>query len=172
MMVLRNMWSPTARLWLIHVWTACAVLALATGPPVATFAATSPLGWYAPADRQLLDNFANINRRSLFYAAAIITAVLAVLFSGVQESRPSKVLRNGMSIVARKTSFDQLSTNEDDGAPDANTFVRTTLIMPVKFFLTEPIVFFTSSLAAIVYGVLYLFVRFTLFIFRHFPTAS
>lgn len=81
---------------------------------------------------------------------------------GMQESRPSKVLRNELGIVASETSFDQLSTNEDDGAPSANTFTRSTLVMPIKFFFTEPIVFFTSLLAAIVYGVVYLFVSDTI----------
>lgn len=100
----------------------------------------------------------DINRRSLFYAAAVVTAVAAFLCLGMQESRPSKLMRDEVRTVARKTSFDRLSVNEDDGTPDANTFVRTTLVMPIKLFLTEPIVFFTSMMAATVYGVTYLFV--------------
>jgi MFS family permease len=136
------MWDMTARIWVIYFWIAGAVLGLALGPPIATYAATGHYGW-----------------RSLFYASAIVTGILALLCLGMQESRPSKVLRNETKTVARKTSFDRLSVDVDDGRPDAKTFVKTTLVLPIRLFFTEPIVFFTSMMAATVYGVTYLFVR-------------
>jgi len=135
-----NMWDSTARIWLIHLWTGCAVLGIAIGPPTATYAALSHLGW-----------------QSLFYAAAIIMGVIALLCLAMQESRPSKVLRNEVNTVSRRTSFDRLSVSESDGSPNIHTFVRTTLVLPVRLFFTEPIVFFTSMMAATVYAVAYLF---------------
>lgn len=99
-----------------------------------------------------------IDRRSLFYGAAIIMGVTAFLCLGMQESRPSKILRNEKKTIAHKTSFDRLSVEDSEETPDAKTFVRTTLVMPIRLFFTEPIVFFTSIMAATVYGVTYLFV--------------
>ncbi|CZT17159.1 related to multidrug resistant protein [Ramularia collo-cygni] len=137
---IENMWDSTARVWVIHIWIASAVLGLGIGPPVATYAALSPYGW-----------------RSLFYAAAAVLAVVALLCLGMQESRPSKVLRNQVKTVARKTNFDRLSVTELDSSPDVNTFIKTTLALPIRLFFTEPIVFFTSTMAAMVYGLTYLF---------------
>lgn len=42
---IENMWDLRARIWLIHIWIATAVLGLALGPPVATYVSTSSYGW-------------------------------------------------------------------------------------------------------------------------------
>lgn len=42
---IENMWDLRARIWLIHIWIATAVLGLALGPPIATYVSTSPYGW-------------------------------------------------------------------------------------------------------------------------------
>ena len=41
--------------------------------------------------------------------------------------------------------------------PNFSTFVKTSLILPLRLFFTEPIVFATSLMAATVYGIVYLF---------------
>lgn len=46
-----NMWDMTARTFVIHAWIAAAVVGLALGPPVATWVATSGLGWYVSVPR-------------------------------------------------------------------------------------------------------------------------
>lgn len=42
---IENMWDLKARIWLIHIWIATAVLGLALGPPVATYVSISSYGW-------------------------------------------------------------------------------------------------------------------------------
>ena len=42
---IENMWNVRARIWLIHIWIATAVLGLALGPPIATYVSTSSIGW-------------------------------------------------------------------------------------------------------------------------------
>lgn len=42
---IENMWDLKARIWLIHIWIATAVLGLALGPPIATYVSTSPYKW-------------------------------------------------------------------------------------------------------------------------------
>lgn len=42
---IENMWDLRARIWLIHIWIATAVLGLALGPPTATYLSTSSYGW-------------------------------------------------------------------------------------------------------------------------------
>ena len=102
---------------------------------------------------KLLTNF----RPFVFTLAAGVTGVVASLCFGMQESRPSQVLRQQVEVVAKQTSFDGLSLDEDAALPGISTFVKTSLVLPMRLFFTEPIVFSTSLMAATVYGVIYLF---------------
>jgi len=43
---IENMWDARARIWIVHLWMAWAVLGLTFGPPVATYISTSSLRWY------------------------------------------------------------------------------------------------------------------------------
>lgn len=137
---IENMWDMTSRTFLIHIWIAGAVVGLSLGPPIATFIATSSLQW-----------------PFVFIVATAVTGVVALLCFAMQESRPSQVLRQQVKLISKQTSFDGLSLQEDDTLPTISTFIRTSLLLPLKLFFTEPIVFATSIMAATVYGIIYLF---------------
>lgn len=76
---------------------------------------------------------------------------------GMQESRPSQVLRQNVRQVVRKTSFDRLTADSVHQLPSASEFVQTTLTQPVRLFFTEPVIFWVSIMGATVYGNIYLF---------------
>ncbi|KAF2160466.1 hypothetical protein M409DRAFT_70432 [Zasmidium cellare ATCC 36951] len=137
---IENMWDLKARIWLIHIWIATAVLGLALGPPIATYVSTSSYGW-----------------PWIFYVAACVAAVSAILCFGMRESRPSRLLRQQVRLIAKKTSFDGLSVEDDETMPNIKTFIRTSLTLPVRLFIREPIILLTSIMAGTVYGVTYLF---------------
>ena len=75
----------------------------------------------------------------------------------MEESRPSKVLTAHVRAVSKLTAFQGLSVEDCSSIPTFRTFVRTSLLLPVKLFFTESIVALTSVMAATVYGVVYLF---------------
>lgn len=137
---IENMWDTKARVWLIHIWICSAVLGLAVAPPITTIVNESHLGWHWN-----------------FYIAAAVTAGIAVLCLGIEESRPSQLLRQQVKDIKHKTSFQRLSLDDSDTPPDFRTFVRTSLTLPIRLFFTEPIVFLTAIMGATVYGVIYLF---------------
>ena len=85
------------------------------------------------------------------------TGILAILCFGMQESRPSQVIRQQVKAIARQTSFDGLSLEGEDTAISLPKFVQTQLFLPAHLFFTEPIVFLTSIMAATVVAVIYLF---------------
>ncbi|RMX80835.1 hypothetical protein D0869_07258 [Hortaea werneckii] len=136
---IENMWDERARIFTVHAWIASAVLGLASGPPIATYISTS-LGW-----------------PYIFYIATGVTGICSILCLGMQESRPSQVLRENVRKIARKTSFDRLSASSDHHLPTAKEFVRITMTQPIRLFFTEPVVFWVSIMGATVYAVLYLF---------------
>ncbi|KAK5173928.1 uncharacterized protein LTR77_002609 [Saxophila tyrrhenica] len=135
-----NMWDITTRTFVIHTWIAGAILGLCIGPPVATFVATSSLRW-----------------PWVFIIAAIVAGVAAIFCFGMQESRPSQVIRQQVKAIERETSFDGLSLEGEDCLPTMSKFMRTSLWLPLRLFFTEPIVFLTSVMAATVVAVVYLF---------------
>ncbi|KXT04663.1 hypothetical protein AC578_2122 [Pseudocercospora eumusae] len=137
---IENMWDIQARTWLIYLWIAGAVLGLALGPSTATYIATSEHGW-----------------PWIFYASTVITFIFALLCLAMQESRPSQLLREKVKVVSRQTSCSDLSIDDRDRLPSTRAFFRDALLMPLRLFFTEPIVFLTSIMAATVYGVSYLF---------------
>ncbi|KAM3420904.1 hypothetical protein BST61_g4139 [Cercospora zeina] len=137
---LENMWDIKARIWLVHAWIMGSVLALALAPTFAIAVSESSLGW-----------------RWLFYIAAILGGVMGILCLFMQESRPSQLLRQKVQRVRRKTDFSHFSVDDQDSKPSLSTFVQEGLTLPLRLFFTEPIVFLTSIMAAIVYAVIYLF---------------
>lgn len=137
---IENMWDMTSRTFLIHIWIAGAVVGLAVGPPLATFISTSPLGW-----------------TWVFYMSAAVTGAAALLCFPMQESRPCQVLRQQVKAVSRETSFTGLSFDGENCLPSAKTFIQTSLWLPIRLFLSEPIILLTSVMAATVYGIVYLF---------------
>lgn len=53
--------------------------------------------------------------------------------------------------------FDGLSVDDENALPTLQAFVKTSLILPLRLFFTEPIAWLTSVMAATVYGIVYLF---------------
>lgn len=75
----------------------------------------------------------------------------------MQESRPCQVLRSEVKAVAKEMDFDGLSVDGENSLPTLKAFVKTSLLLPLRLFFTEPIVWLTSIMAATVYGIVYLF---------------
>lgn len=75
----------------------------------------------------------------------------------MKESRPSQVLRQEIKTIVRYSGFNGLSYESTDNVPDFRTFCQTSLLLPIRLFVTEPIVFLTSTMAATVCAVIYVF---------------
>ena len=75
----------------------------------------------------------------------------------MKESRPSQVLRQEIKAITRSSGFKELSYESTDNVPDFRTFCQTSLVLPLRLFLTEPIIFLTSTMAATVCAVIYVF---------------
>ncbi|KAK4634838.1 Major facilitator superfamily multidrug transporter mdrA [Fulvia fulva] len=148
---IENMWDVRARIWLIHLWIATAVLGLALGPPSGDFCEHFVV-WMILSPIVL-----TVSRQWIFYIASAIAAVSTLLCMKMKESRPSQLLKQRVKIVARNMGFDGLSCDDTDSIPDFRTFVKASLSLPMRLFFTEPIVMLTSIMAATVYGVTYLF---------------
>lgn len=59
--------------------------------------------------------------------------------------------------MAKEMDFDGLSVDGENSLPTLKAFVRGSLLLPLRLFFTEPIVWLTSIMAATVYGIVYLF---------------
>lgn len=59
--------------------------------------------------------------------------------------------------MAKEMDFDGLSVDGENSMPTLKAFVKTSLLLPLRLFFTEPIVWLTSVMAATVYGIVYLF---------------
>lgn len=93
----------------------------------------------------------------MFWMGGAITGVTGLLCLGLKESRPSKVLRQHVSAIAKSTGFDGLAVEENDARPTLGEFLRNSLLQPQRLFFTEPIVTLTAIMASTVYGLVYLF---------------
>lgn len=93
----------------------------------------------------------------MFNISAIVTAAGTLLCSGMRESRPCQVLRQEVRAVAKETGFDDLSVDGENSLPTLRDFFWDSLLLPLRLFFTEPIIWLTSIMAATVYGIVYLF---------------
>lgn len=66
-------------------------------------------------------------------------------------------MRKEIRSATRNTGFAGLSFDSADNVPSFAAFCETSLLLPVRLFFTEPIVFLTSVMAATVCAVIYLF---------------
>ncbi|GAB7361854.1 hypothetical protein MBLNU230_g1894t1 [Neophaeotheca triangularis] len=135
---LENIWDARARIWTIHIWVGGSVVGLAIAPAYATYI-TVALDWWW-----------------VFYISAAVTGVLAVLCVFLRESRPSQVLKSNVRAVIKETGYEDLPF-QGETPPDLKTFVHTTLLLPLRLFFTEPLVFLSAIMAASVYAIIYLF---------------
>ncbi len=137
---IENMWDMRSRAFVVHLWICGAIAGLAVGPAFGTFISHSSRGW-----------------RFVFTVAAATTGLATLLCLGMQESRPSKVLRQHVKEISQITDFDGLSLDSGDSLPTVKAFLRSSLIMPLWLFITEPIVLLTSIMAATVVSITYMF---------------
>ncbi|KAL4782827.1 major facilitator superfamily domain-containing protein [Aspergillus varians] len=136
-----DMFNSRDRVWMIWIWALVANLGLVVGPIVGTFI-TADLNW-----------------RWLFYVAAIVTGVLALLLLGIRESRPSLLLEREVAKLREITKADYLVSSNPDSAPNFRTFVRVALGRPIRLFFTELIVFTVSVMSAVATALVYLFTQ-------------
>jgi len=125
---------------MIYAWIMTANLGLVVGPILSTYISTSPLGW-----------------RWVFYFAAIVSGVIACLLCWIRESRPSQLLQRKIAKVRLETGDEELKILNPDVTPDVHTYIRVTLIRPLRLLFTEPIVIMTGTMSAVAFGVIYLF---------------
>lgn len=95
-------------------------------------------------------------RKWVFTLAGIITGALAILFLATLESRPSQVLRQKTKQIEKKTNFTSLRL-EESSLPTLGQFARSSLSLPVRLLLEEPIVLAASIMGATVVSLIYLF---------------
>ena len=75
----------------------------------------------------------------------------------MKESRPSTILRREIRAIALASGFDGLLYESIDNVPSFGASCETSLVLPVRLFCTEPIVFLTSAMAATVCAIIYVF---------------
>lgn len=93
----------------------------------------------------------------MFSLSAAVSGFSAVLCLAMKESRPSTILRQEIRAIAHASGFDGLYFESIDNVPSFGAFCQTSLILPVRLFCTEPIVFLTSTMAATVCAIVYVF---------------
>jgi hypothetical protein len=97
------------------------------------------------------------SRRWVFYIAAIVTGLFAVVLFFIRESRPSLLLSKRLAKLQEATGEFRFRIQNPDQAPDLKTFVVLTLTRPVRLFFTDPIVFVVSIMGAVGWALIYLF---------------
>jgi hypothetical protein len=76
---------------------------------------------------------------------------------GMKESRPSVIIRREITTVTRTSGFKGLFYESTDTTPSFSAFCQTSLVLPIRLFFTEPIVFLASIMASTSSAVIYLF---------------
>lgn len=137
---IENMWDSKARIWVIQVWVVVAIFALALGPPVATYVSETTAGW-----------------RWIYAGAAIGMGIMTISCVFMKESRPALVLRQYVCAIEKETGYAGLSLDEEFGLPTMKEFARTNLLLPLRLWFTEPLVFLVALMAAVSFGFIYLF---------------
>ncbi|KAI5363686.1 putative major facilitator superfamily, MFS transporter superfamily [Septoria linicola] len=137
---IENMWDAKGRIWVIQIWVMMAIFALALGPPVATYVSESSAGW-----------------QWVYYGAAIGNTLLAFMCIYMQESRPALVLRHQVRLIEKATNFKGLSLDDELRVPTVREFIQNNLILPLRLWFTEPLVFLVALMAAVSFGFIYLF---------------
>lgn len=96
-------------------------------------------------------------RQWVFYVAAIVTAVLAVLLLTIRESRPSVLLEREVAQLRQTTGDESFQALNPDKVLDMQTFVRNVVFRPVQLLATEPIIMAVSVVCGVSSGIVYLF---------------
>ncbi|KAK0362656.1 hypothetical protein LTR02_016055 [Friedmanniomyces endolithicus] len=137
---IENNWNASERVWMIYMWSFFGTMALSIGPVYATFITESSLGWLW-----------------VFNIAAIVLGVLAILCCFMKESRPALVLQAHVRALKQSTHFTGLTPANQMSRPTVSEFAKTTLLLPLRLFFTEQLVFLISLMGATVISIPYLF---------------
>lgn len=153
---IEDMWGIEARIWVIEVWVAAALLGLVVGPIAATHICTSSLGWYGVSRNSSRYRVLTILRPWVLYVAAIVMGVTSILSFGMHETRPSRLMQRLLTAVCRETGHERLPVHNPDPPPTLQTFVQEFLTRPAELFVTEPLLCVVTIMSATVYASIYL----------------
>ncbi|GAB7355515.1 hypothetical protein MBLNU459_g6001t2 [Dothideomycetes sp. NU459] len=132
-----DMFDAETRIWIVYGYTISGMIGLALGPIYSSYV-TEVIGW-----------------RWVFYISAIAAGVSSVLCIFIKESKASQVLGAKVKNIGTKIGRDDLQAEGDSVNLSFNSFVRDSLLRPLEFLVTEPIVFFCAVLCAIAFGLIY-----------------
>lgn len=93
----------------------------------------------------------------VYYSSAIVTAVTFLCLLGVQESRPSKILKAKIAKLRGCSKIHNLDWHNPDESPNMASLVNLVLIRPVHLLCTEPLVMMVTAISAISWGIIYFF---------------
>lgn len=132
------MFAARTRIGIVYAYTMAGFVGLSLGPVYASYI-TATCGW-----------------RWVFYISAIASAVSAALAFGVKESKADQLLERKVRAIREATGRDDLQAESTSSEGfNFNAFARDSLLRPLKYLFTEPIVIFCAALCGIAFGLLY-----------------
>lgn len=135
---LEDMYNAEHRIWAVYLYTLLGMLGLALGPIYSSYI-TMRLGW-----------------RWVYYISAIISAVSVVACCFIRESNAVQLLEAEVKRLKESTGNGDLCAGSEDSKPfSLSNFLQVALFRPLKFLVTEPLVFFCAMLCAIAFGLVY-----------------
>ncbi|KAK1150265.1 hypothetical protein N8T08_000167 [Aspergillus melleus] len=136
---IEDMFNTDTRIWIVFMNAISTNIGLAGGPIMSGYITTT-LGW-----------------QWVFYIAAIVTGILAVLMLTIKESRPTLLLAHKVQKLREQTGNKSLEAFNPDHVSDMKVFVRLSLFRPLQLFFTEPIVFTVALMNGACMALIYLF---------------
>ncbi len=154
---IEDMFDTGPRTLVVYAWNTGANLGLCLGPIMGAYV-TAELNWSVQTIPLWFDTKClTCNRRWNFYIVSILTGIIGCLMLAMRESRPSLLLEKRLDTLKTLTGDTSLQIHNPDHVPDAQTFVKTGLLRPIKLLFTEPIVFTVAIMTSVAYGLIYLF---------------
>lgn len=154
---IEDMFDTGPRTLVVYAWNTGANLGLCLGPIMGAYV-TAELNWSVKTIPLCIDTKClTCNRRWNFYIISILTGIIGCLMLAMRESRPSLLLEKRLDTLKTLAGDTSLQIHNPDHVPDAQTFVQTGLLRPIKLLFTEPIVFTVAIMTSVAYGLIYLF---------------
>ena len=151
------MFDTGPRTLVVYAWNTGANLGLCLGPIMGAYV-TAELSWSVPTTPSYyVTKCLTYNRRWNFYIVSILTGIIGCLMLAMRESRPTLLLEKRLDTLKELTGDTSLHIHNPDQMPDAQTFVKSGLLRPIKLLFTEPIVFTVAIMTSVAYGLIYLF---------------
>ncbi|KAK8111752.1 uncharacterized protein PG998_008209 [Apiospora kogelbergensis] len=134
-----DLFNTRTRIWIVVLWNGGSTAGLCFGPVYAAYI-NAAHGW-----------------KWVYYSSAIVTAVTFLCLLGVQESRPSKILKAKIAKLRGCSKIHNLDWHNPDESPNMASLVNLVLIRPVHLLCTEPLVMMVTAISAISWGIIYFF---------------